>query len=84
MSVSASKRALFVHAYARNLRRAVEKYPLEYTWDIKHLPAVVNRMDVAIALGTFNKDGYAMKWTCKELGIPHTYKAISAYLEREA
>ena len=30
--------------------------------------------------GNVNKDGHGLRRTCKALGINHTYKAMSAYL----
>ena len=84
MPVNPEKLTLFILAYEPNLTRAVQKYPKEYPWPVANVPAVVGKMAVAVQQGTFNKDGYAMKWTCKELGIPYTYKGISEFLEREA
>lgn len=38
------------------------------------------KMTQGLTTGDANKDGEGIKRTCKELGIPHTYKAIRAYL----
>lgn len=37
-------------------------------------------MTASLLKGSANKDGHAIKATCKRLKIKHTYKAISAYL----
>jgi len=71
---------VFMRLYADNLHRAVSEHPDEYPWPIENVPVVVERMAAAIQRGSYNKDGYAFKWTAKQLGIPHTYKAINAFL----
>lgn len=71
----------FIESYGRNLKRAVEEYPNDYAFHVSHVPTVLERMTKAIQERSFNKDSHAFRWTCKELGIPHTYKAIYAYLE---
>jgi hypothetical protein len=37
--------------------------------------------DQAFAQGSYNKDGLAVKNTCKALGVNYTYKAINEYLK---
>jgi hypothetical protein len=73
--------ALFMGRYARNLERAVLAHPDEYYYPVADVPVVVERMRAALVAGTFNKDGYAFQWTCRDLRIKHTYKAILAYIE---
>lgn len=80
----------FMAVYVEALRAAVEKYPAEYPW--AHVPEgnvkrysdtvenVAARMGEAFKRGSYNKDGRAIKATCKALGIPYTYKAINAYV----
>ena len=76
------KLEIFQASYTRNLARAVVERPQDYQWPIEELPTVTARMLAAIGRGSYNKDSYAFRWTCKELGLPFTYKAINAYLER--
>ncbi len=73
---------IFMVEYEKNLKRAVEKYPQEYLWPVENVPVVAGKMRNAIIAGTYNKDGYAFKWTCKALGIPYTYKGINEYVNR--
>jgi hypothetical protein len=76
-----TNRETFYASYLRNLTKAVSERPDVYTWPVSELDTVFARMIVAIERGSYNKDGLAFKFTCKELGITHTYKAINAYLE---
>ena len=74
--------SLFAIEYLRQLEQARAKYPAEYQW----LPGVDavdvrDRMMQAIIRKSANKDGRAMRATCKALGIPYTYKGIYAYLD---
>lgn len=41
---------------------------------------LARKMTIGLDTGSANKDGDGIKRTCRELGIPHTYKAIRAYL----
>ena len=41
---------------------------------------LARKMTCGLAAGTANKDGEGIIKTCKALGIPHTYKAIRAYI----
>lgn len=70
----------FMSHYSENLKKAVLKYPSEYSWPIENVPVVTERMKAAIQKGSFNKDGYAIKWTCKELSIPYTYEGIKTFI----
>lgn len=70
----------FLDVYKANLAKAHAAKPEEYTWSIDQLDEVYGRMVYAITKGTFNKDSESFKWTCKELGIKHTYKAIQEFI----
>jgi hypothetical protein len=70
----------FLEVYAEKLKEALKLYPEDYSWPESELPKVLERMRVAIERGSFNKDGHALKATCKELKIKHTYKAIQEYI----
>lgn len=70
----------FMDVYAEKLREARIKFPDQYAWPETEFELVLGRMRTAIERGTFNKDGQAMKATCKALGIKHTYTAIREYI----
>lgn len=44
------------------------------------VPTVSDRMKVAFQAKTYNKDGLAIKRTCKAFGIPYTYTAINNFI----
>jgi hypothetical protein len=70
----------FMSVYSRNLVKAIQEKPDQYGYGIDGVSAVLVRMKTAIEQGTFNKDSFAFRWTCKELKIKHTYQAIKEYL----
>lgn len=41
---------------------------------------LADKMTRAFISGSANKDGNGVKFACKAIGIPYTYKAISAFL----
>lgn len=69
----------FSEAYRRHLRAAVFADPQNYAYAVGQTDLIADRMLAAIERGSANKDGYAFKHTCRELGIKHTYQAINAY-----
>lgn len=71
---------IFFETYTANLTKAVEKHPNQYGFPVNYVPTVVSKMKDAVKKGTFNKDGFGFKWTCKDLGIPYTYKAIKDFV----
>lgn len=70
----------FVGIYRERLTANVSATPEEYAFGLEKVPAVVERMSSAIRFGTFNKDSASFRQTCQTLGIPHTYKAIKAFV----
>ena len=76
-----TNRQRFAEAYERNLLKAVEKYPDRYHATQDDVPGIAARMVAAAIAGSANKNGSAFQWTCKELGIKHTYTAIKEYLK---
>jgi hypothetical protein len=70
----------FLDCYYQNLLKARREYPKDYAWPDSEMSVVFNRMTKAIKVGSFNKDSHAFKWTCKELKINHTYKAIREFI----
>lgn len=77
----------FITEYAKQLDRVIkedESLPpeeREYYYDSDRVPGVVEKMKVAIAKGSFNKDGKAIRATCKVLGVPYTYAGIAAFVK---
>lgn len=70
----------FMIVYERNLLDCIRDHIGNYSYGPELLPTVMGRMREAIKRGSFNKDGHALKRTCKELGIKHTYQAINEWL----
>lgn len=70
--------------YAKQLPLAVAKYPDEYAYSLEEVPAVVERMRVAFAKRSYNKDSRAVKACCKVFGIKHTYTAINHFIDNHA
>jgi len=73
----------FFSMYATNLQNAVEQFPEEYSFIGGNIELAIVRMFVAFKKGTYNKDSRAIKATCKQLNLKHTYKAINNYLRGE-
>ena len=69
----------FADLYRFHLRRAVVEKPADYAYIAGKVDEVADKMLAAVERKTFNKDGFAFKQTCKQLGIKHTYQAIDAY-----
>lgn len=71
----------FSAAYHKHLTAQVKVHPDQFmkgsNTDIDDLHA---RMMAAFKRNSANKDSMAVKRTCKELGIGHTYKDIRAYI----
>ena len=81
--------AAFMDAYRPALHAAVAARPTEYALHPTETPAAyadstATRMEAAFARGTYNHDGRAIRAACKALGIPHTRKAIEAFLTGDA
>jgi hypothetical protein len=74
---------VFAAVYREELRKAVVAFPDEYGFKPAKVDTVADRMIVAFARGSFNKDGRAIKATCKRLGIKYTYAAINSYLRTD-
>jgi len=70
----------FMAVYSKQLARAMATYPSGYLWAPERADELAAKMSSAIVRQSFNKDSESFKWTCKELGIPHTYKAIREFI----
>jgi hypothetical protein len=79
-----SNRAFFKLVYSINLKKAHSQYPDQYSWPSGELLNVYERMCAAIDRMSFNKDSHAIRWTCKALGIKHTYREIGSFFTSEA
>lgn len=75
-------REKFRAAYRIAIERAVREHPEAYAPSVVagDLDAFAERWTAAVESGAYNHSGLAMRWTCKALGIPHTRKAIAAFL----
>lgn len=84
----------FMFAYEPALLQAVKDKPQDYPWAYdfngstmgttleQRVARVAGKMRDAIYNGSYNHDGRGFELACKTLGIPHTRKAIEAYLGR--
>lgn len=70
----------FTDVYTKHLTAQVTKNPSDYGYSVYYVPTVVARMVPGLKNGGANKEGAAIRATCKELGIPYTYAGIKAYL----
>lgn len=70
----------FCEVYREELEKSHRLNPNKYAWSISELDEVAKRMFGAFERGTFNKDSEAVKATCKQLKIKHTYKAIKEFI----
>ena len=70
----------FVAEYRRQLLAAVERDSDAYCYGPAEVPRVVDRMAAAFERGSYNKDGRAIRATCKALGVKYTYAGINSFL----
>ena len=77
-------RQKFVDMYTLQLRKAVETRPDLYSWPVSEVPTVVAKMVKALEMGSYNKGGLGMQWTCKALGIKYTYASINSYFSDQS
>lgn len=70
----------FLDVYTRRLAEAIQERPADYGYPASDAPAVAARMVAALARGSANKEGKAIRGACRELGIPYTYAGIRAFL----
>ncbi len=71
----------FMRTYNKWLLHFRTTKPSEYQWDMAQYNEVCGRMFKAIQRGSYNKNSESIKATCKELGIPWTYKAIAEFIK---
>lgn len=67
--------------YSKQLTRLITEDPQAYCWPASELPSVLAKMRVAFHNRNYDKDGGAVKATCKALGIKHTYTAINHFID---
>ncbi len=70
----------FISEYEKQLQTAIVKYPSEYGYPVTEVPVVVGKMKVVFIRKSYNKDGRAIKATCKALSIGYTYRDIDTFL----
>lgn len=66
----------FLSVLMKNLIEAKNKYPDQYNWQHADILDVFRRFAESMREGTYTRHCHAIKWTCKELGIPNTRQAI--------
>lgn len=62
------------------LKRCVQTNPEQYAYSINNIEPILQRMNKAVITRAYNKDGDALRLTCKALGFRNTYTAINEYL----
>lgn len=75
-----SSKELFSSTYLRHMQEHAKTHPEYYHYGPEEVPVVHAKMMAALERGSANKDSEAIKATCKEMGIKHTYRAIRDYL----
>ena len=75
-----SKQQKFKDMYLESLLECIHQYPNKYYYGEPEAMAVCDKMFDAFMKHSANKDGMAVKKTCKKLGISYTYKSINEYL----
>lgn len=73
---------LFQAVYRASLTQALRDNPIEYAWPADHIPQIAERMADGLLNGRANKDGEAIRRTCRLLGIKHSYRAIRAFMSQ--
>lgn len=73
----------WMSVYREKLEEAVTLHPDLYCFPVSKVPEVCRKMKAAFEKGSYNKDGFAIKNTCKHFGIKYTYTAINAFLNGE-
>lgn len=71
--------ALFLAEYKRQFLIDREKNPRNHMMTVD-AEVVLERMTAAIQRGSFSKDSASIRATCRHFKIPHTYKAINAFI----
>jgi hypothetical protein len=71
----------FFAVYAKQLPICVQAHPAEYGFNLDMVPDVLANMKEAFRRRSYNKDGHAIKATCKILKIKQTYKEINHFMD---
>jgi hypothetical protein len=75
---------VFATEYTKQLTIAVNDHPEDYYWSkTATVESVAEKMRSAFERKSYNKDGRAIKATCKALNIPYTYKGINDFIAVE-
>jgi len=71
----------FEQLLCENYRRLFNTDP-DYSFSARHTTPenLAKKMTEGLDTGAANHDGAGIKATCKQLGIPHTRKAIRAFI----
>lgn len=79
-----SNEITFRDLYSLQLAIAINERPSDYGYGPDMAFSVATKMTDALRRGSANKEGLAIKRTCKLLGIKYTYAAIKDYLNEMA
>ena len=81
MSMTMTNKEKFEQQLASHYRRLFKEDP-EYAYSAKRITpeCMAQVMTEGLAADTANHGGAGIKATCKSLGIPHTRKAIRAFI----
>lgn len=71
-----TRREQFSTIYREELRKAAIADPEAYAFAADQADVIADKMLAAFDRYSANKDGRAVKATCRRLGIKHTYQAI--------
>lgn len=82
MLVNEAQLDRFMEVYEQKLRQSLVDNPENYRYKEDFVPTIVIRTRSAVRDNFFGKETPTYKRTCAALGIPHTYKAIGAFIER--
>lgn len=78
--MSMSPKEAFHSAYALHLAKARQEKPDIYVWPVEELPAIVEKMMLALARGGANIDSPAIKAACKMVRIKPGIARIKMFL----
>ena len=67
----------FLEVYMKNLIKAKKKFPDKYTWEMTEVFRIFKVMVQAFREGNYDRDGYAVKWTCNELRMKNDKRKIA-------
>lgn len=73
----------FLSLYFANLAKAKAKYPEQNNWLEKDILEVFRAMSESLRNGTYDRFHYALKQTCKDIGIKNSREEIDNIFKNE-